>query len=644
MASEKVELPVAERPVEEPTPSPSTEEHEQPQKKSSPLEKITSLFDNWYYAWEILGIFLSGAAIIAICIVVYHFDGNEVPNWTAYAPGRAKPFRLTINSLLSILSVLGSTCAMIPVTKGLGQLKYLWFMEQGRKLADLEVFDSASRGKVGSAQLIWKLRFKHLAVLGGLASLLALAYGPFVQNLLVVEIQYHRADNNALLSYTFSYFYEPINVTGTDSALRFSVEQALKDTSAEWATPANKCKTGECVWEDYYTLAACSRCTDISHLLKRTCTPVVTSSDGFSDTGGCNLALPNGLSFNSTDLAGQHSNPHRTTMVMNTTMHPLVHNYTAPLAFVQSIIGYPHGDSVSNTSKPFIITQDSPVSAHECAIIPCVQRQSLTLTRFTEGTEVNPNLPATDDIIPLMDIIETFDNYTAREDGYVTVDFKDPSENKHISEQQKDKYSQPTILPSTYAGMRNYFDTILNGYVWSSPDATAYSISSLGSAVPSIHEHTLNHTWSPFYCEGNETSQEGVPCGMNKIAAGLTNAFRLWAWQIEDEGSRSVLNGTTKQAEQICTAQWQYVSAPVAVWVLGLALFIGVVIKTRRANIMAWRTSPLATLLLRLDPDSREHLKDWQHMGDAELKAMAQELRLRLQIDESGPRFVRETT
>lgn len=163
MASEKAELPVSESPVEADSPSPKGSTHgvnttEKPEK--SRFQKVSAFFGDWYYVWEVFGIVVSGLAIISICIVVYYFDDREAPNWTAKVPGRDKPFQLTLNSLLSILSVFGSTCAMIPVTKGLGQLKYLWFMEQDRNLADLETFDSASRGKVGSAQLIWKLRFK----------------------------------------------------------------------------------------------------------------------------------------------------------------------------------------------------------------------------------------------------------------------------------------------------------------------------------------------------------------------------------------------------------------------------------------------------------------------------------------------------
>jgi len=113
-----------------------------------------------YYGWEILGVVVSGASIVAIALLVNHFDGKPRPPWETKVYGTGRTFTLTLNSLLSIISTLGSTCAMIPVTKGLGQLKYLWFLDKDRTLSDLDTFDSASRGKLGSAQLLWKLRFK----------------------------------------------------------------------------------------------------------------------------------------------------------------------------------------------------------------------------------------------------------------------------------------------------------------------------------------------------------------------------------------------------------------------------------------------------------------------------------------------------
>ncbi|WYZ36020.1 hypothetical protein EsH8_X_000667 [Colletotrichum jinshuiense] len=441
MTSEKTETPVTEKPVDEPSPASSAQGHE-PNQNNAFFKQVASFFGDWYYVWEVFGIAVSGLAIIVICMIVHYYDGKEIPNWTARVPGRKSHFRLTINSLLSIISVLGSTCAMIPVTKGLGQLKYLWFIEQDRKLADLEIFDSASRGKLGSARLIWKLRFKHLAALGGLASLLALAYGPFVQNLLITAIKYRPADDNALLSFSLTYNSELNN--GTDGLMWINID-------------------------------------DLSHI-------------------------------------------------------------------------------------------------------------------------------------------------------------------RNISKQQADQFMRPRMSEITYKGLRGYLRGILGGYLWSMPNATEFGYTYEMTAIQRMYNHTIDKTWTPIHCNGSNeaTKTDGVACGMNKVAAALTNAFRLADWQTQNEDSRSVIRGTTKVARQICTAQWQYVSAPLAVWILGLVLFIGVVIKTRRAKIKTWRTSPLATLLMNLDPDSREHLKDWQHMGDAELQTVAQELRLRLHMDENGPRFVRK--
>ncbi|KAK2043795.1 hypothetical protein LZ31DRAFT_631800 [Colletotrichum somersetense] len=121
MASEKTEVPVTEGPVDETSPT-SSARGQEPNKKKTLYERATSFFGDWYYVWEVFGILISGLAIIAICMVVFRFNKKEVPKWETKVPGINEPFRLTINSLLSMLSVLSSTCAMIPVTKSLGQL------------------------------------------------------------------------------------------------------------------------------------------------------------------------------------------------------------------------------------------------------------------------------------------------------------------------------------------------------------------------------------------------------------------------------------------------------------------------------------------------------------------------------------------
>jgi len=168
MSSEKQEPGVTNASVDADTGSSTHDAPQTPPTTPKTLrERITGAFGSFYYGWEAFGIFASGAAIVAIALIVRHFDGQKNPIWTSpvvghKADGSPREFTLTLNSLLSIISTFGSTCAMIPITKGLGQLKYLWFLDKDRTLADLETFDSASRGKAGSAQLLWKLRFKYV--------------------------------------------------------------------------------------------------------------------------------------------------------------------------------------------------------------------------------------------------------------------------------------------------------------------------------------------------------------------------------------------------------------------------------------------------------------------------------------------------
>jgi hypothetical protein len=135
-----------------------------------------------------------------------------------------------------------------------------------------------------------------------------------------------------------------------------------------------------------------------------------------------------------------------------------------------------------------------------------------------------------------------------------------------------------------------------------------------------------------------DSKESNVACAMTNLAVGITNAIRVASW--ESDTTFKPFAGTTFAPVNICNAQWQYISAPVAVWVLGLALLVGTILKTRRAQIKTWRTSPLAMLLLKLDPEGLGQLRDWQHMGDEELKELAATLKLRLYMDNEGPRFV----
>lgn len=101
-----------------------------------------------YWSWELFGVFGSAAILIGIAIILHRYNGKRQPSWE----------HVSLNSLISWLSTAAKVCLLVPITRGLGQLKWVWLAEKERPLSDLEEFDSASRGIAGSANLLWRLK------------------------------------------------------------------------------------------------------------------------------------------------------------------------------------------------------------------------------------------------------------------------------------------------------------------------------------------------------------------------------------------------------------------------------------------------------------------------------------------------------
>ena len=134
---------------------------EQVSPQQSTQDEKLSFVDKWYI-WEVGGVLISAAAIMTIIALLLWLDGKEIPNWGYTTPATRvsapKTISISFNSVLSWISVVGKIAILIPITKGLAQLKWVWFMQQERRLDDLEKFDSATRGLSGSARLLWRLK------------------------------------------------------------------------------------------------------------------------------------------------------------------------------------------------------------------------------------------------------------------------------------------------------------------------------------------------------------------------------------------------------------------------------------------------------------------------------------------------------
>ena len=84
---------------------------------------------------EIISWSMSAACMTGIIIVLYVYRHQPLPRW---------PMGLTLNAYISILAKVSSAALLLPVSEGLGQLKWNWFQakkdesKQSKKMWDFE--------------------------------------------------------------------------------------------------------------------------------------------------------------------------------------------------------------------------------------------------------------------------------------------------------------------------------------------------------------------------------------------------------------------------------------------------------------------------------------------------------------------------
>ncbi|KAH6642484.1 hypothetical protein C7974DRAFT_468834 [Boeremia exigua] len=125
----------------------------------------------WKY--EIASVLLSVGLNIAIAVLLAQFDTQTVPDWGQY---------LNLNALLALLSTFLRATLVIIISQVVSQRKWMWFSDQKRPLADLEIFDAGSRGTLGAMSLIFKVLWRDpVTVIAGSTVAVSFLVGPFVQ-------------------------------------------------------------------------------------------------------------------------------------------------------------------------------------------------------------------------------------------------------------------------------------------------------------------------------------------------------------------------------------------------------------------------------------------------------------------------------
>jgi hypothetical protein len=109
---------------------------------------IRNIVSNWW-ALELVSWVCSACCLTAIAVVLAMHKDAPLPQW---------PLHITINAFVSFFSTLTRVSMSLPLAEAISQLKWIWF-NRGRELHDFQSFDSASRGPLGSFQLLGRTRW-----------------------------------------------------------------------------------------------------------------------------------------------------------------------------------------------------------------------------------------------------------------------------------------------------------------------------------------------------------------------------------------------------------------------------------------------------------------------------------------------------
>jgi len=113
------------------------------------LTKRTVFSKTGSWTFEVISLIVALAAVASIVGVLAHFDGRALPDW---------PYDITLNALVALLATVANANLAIPLQSGLSQLKWIRFKAGRAPLADMELFDEASRGTWGAIKLLAKAR------------------------------------------------------------------------------------------------------------------------------------------------------------------------------------------------------------------------------------------------------------------------------------------------------------------------------------------------------------------------------------------------------------------------------------------------------------------------------------------------------
>ena len=533
--------------------------------------------DKWW-ALEFASLLLSVGSIGAIVGLLSHYDGRPLYDWQ---------HSITLNAVISFLAGISKSSLALVLNQALGQLKWSWFAtrsRRGRKLVDLQTFDSASRGPYGSTLLLFFHGFRFdWASLAASITIVCLAFEPFVQQAVTNPTRDTVTRNTAGVNIASEYNGWYSNGVAVNFELEFQMRAAINtglfydNLTGTQVAPIPSCSTGNCTFPKYASLAVCTKCVNVTHLLtipdhckSRSSTTAGSSSEDPDEVSDCWYTTPNGM--NMTQFA-RYNLPY-VALKANGSMGRNDHSldkYRAVLA------------NVTAASSVY------GLGAMDCIFHLCakVYDSSVRIGAFEEqvATELYPSDDA-DNIWttqPIADLKPFLD---------VPPDLLPLGVNKSVQ-----------VSTPAKEAMGKYLTSILNGNISNYGPYPQYSSDVIGAMGSSIANYTHR---------------------FENVATAMTNYMRTQS--TTGHGTPQFL-GDTHSEEVYIHIRWFWLILPLVLLLLSVLLLLGTIIDSAHHHLPSWKVSILPILLHKM---VEEKVNELATASTAEMETLAAMFRGRL--------------
>ncbi|KAF2219619.1 hypothetical protein BDZ85DRAFT_276095 [Elsinoe ampelina] len=514
----------------------------------------SKLLQSESWTLEIISLVTATAALGGIIGTLGHFDGRALPDW---------PYDITLSALIALPATIANANLAVPLQSGLSQLKWIRFKAGRTPLADMEVYDEASRGTWGALKLLVKRRGGIYGSFGAVLAIIALSLGPFAQQISTYRSRMVEVANGAAIPRALNYTGYLPGLSSSNGfvpilPMKSAVYSGLFAESNDPGAALNvTCSTGNCTFTPFETLGICTSCVDMSQIMTRYCQEGVPE-DG--NVTSCGWELPGRSASLNTS-----SDVFSMTPTFGASTGSLPYSTLMRLTFMGT-----ESRTFSDVLNPW---------AQQCTLSACIQtlQSSVTNGILTErllSTQTNTTVISSVSTSnpPPLTLTSPTTNTTfllasgsklALEAWFSTL-FRSGSATRSTPPPIQNGNVLVNLTVGVSSGM-TFFDTdITTAFYWM------------------YYEHP-----------------SGIERLMSDLATSMTVAMRSFVGAVPHEGQAWAW-------QSFVHVRWGFVAVPVATVVL-TGLFLGLAVwRSRRGGVEVWKSSALALLCFGLDGEARE--------------------------------------